>query len=141
MADIVSREQRSRMMGRIGGKDTGPELSVRRILRSLRVGYRLHVSGLPGHPDIVMKGRQKIIEVRGCFWHRHPGCPKAYTPKSNKAFWKSKFTRNVARDRKNARELQNSGWDVLTVWECETSDTKLLSVRVRKFLSDRGKPA
>lgn len=141
MADIVSREKRSRMMGTIGGKDTGPELCVRRTLRSLGVGYRLHVAGLPGRPDIVMKGRRKIIEVRGCFWHRHPGCGKAYTPKSNMTFWTTKFARNVERDRRNENELQNSGWDILTVWECETTDTKLLAVRVRKFLRDRGQPA
>ncbi|WP_147078818.1 very short patch repair endonuclease [Methylobacterium haplocladii] len=90
MTDRISKERRSRNMGAVRGKDTGPEIAVRRALRSLGVGYRLHVRGLPGRPDIVMAGRRTVIEVRGCFWHRHPGCRFAYSPRSRIEFWQSK---------------------------------------------------
>jgi DNA mismatch endonuclease, patch repair protein len=106
-------------MARIRGRDTQPELVVRHILRSLGVGYRLHVATLPGRPDIVMIGRRQIIEVRGCFWHRHRGCRFAYRPKSNLTFWRTKFRSNVARDRRNAEQLKAGGWKVLIIWECE----------------------
>ena len=133
MVDTVSREKRSRMMAGIGGRNTKPELVVRRALRNLGIGYRLHLGTLPGRPDIVMAGRRKIIEVRGCFWHRHSGCRFAYTPKSNKPFWEAKFAKNMARDQRNERQLQGSGWDVLIVWECETFNGKLLERRLRAF--------
>jgi len=126
--------ERSRM-SRVGQRDTKPEIHVRRALRTLGVGYRLHVANLPGRPDIVMKGRKKIIEVRGCFWHRHLACPRASTPKTNKGFWKDKFARNVARDARNEAALEADGWDVLTIWECETANTPELIERVRSFLN------
>ncbi|MGO4705864.1 very short patch repair endonuclease [Microvirga sp. 2MCAF38] len=134
MIDIVPPATRSRMMSAIRGRNTKPELVVRRLLRELGIGYRLHVRDLPGRPDIVMKGRKKIIEVRGCFWHRHPGCRFAYMPKSRIDFWERKFASNVERDRRNDMALQNSGWDVLTIWECETADAKVLRQRVEGFL-------
>lgn len=138
MADTVTKERRSQNMARIKGRNTGPELAVRRVLRDLGLGYRLHVATLPGRPDVVMKGRRKIIEVRGCFWHRHPGCKFAYTPKSNVSFWSRKFASNVARDERNKAALQNSGWDVLVVWECEANDAKLLQRHVRLFIRRKG---
>ena len=122
------------MMAGIRGRNTQPELVVRRILRSLGVGYRLHVATLPGRPDIVIVGRHKIIEVRGCFWHRHRGCRFAYMPKSNRTFWRTKFKANVARDRRNARQLKAGGWQVLTIWECETAAAKVLQQRLRAFI-------
>jgi DNA mismatch endonuclease (patch repair protein) len=112
-------------MARIKGRNTQPEIVVRKALRLLGVGYRLHVKALPGRPDIVMRGRGKIIEVRGCFWHRHPHCEFAYTPKSNQAFWEAKFKGNVRRDKQNLSALQNSGWNVLVIWECETKTLML----------------
>ncbi|MDI4666581.1 very short patch repair endonuclease [Xanthobacter autotrophicus] len=134
MADIVTPQVRSRMMSGIRGADTRPEMAVRRALRNLGVGYRLHVKDLPGRPDIVMKGRRKIVEVMGCYWHRHPGCPKATTPSSNTEFWNRKFASNVARDARNLTELEGSGWSVLRVWECETGDATLLQKRIAQFL-------
>lgn len=134
MVDTVSPATRSQMMRAIRGRNTQPELAVRKVIRELGVGYRLHVKGLPGCPDIVMKGRRKIVEVRGCFWHRHPGCRLAYTPKSRTEFWGSKFATNVARDHRNDRALEDSGWGVLTIWECETGDAKLLRDRLAEFL-------
>jgi DNA mismatch endonuclease, patch repair protein len=137
--DIVSRTTRSRMMAGIRGRNTKPELVVRRTLRSLGVGYRLHVASLPGRPDIVMFGRRKIIEVRGCFWHRHAGCRFAYTPKSNLTFWRTKFRSNVVRDRQNVKELKASGWQVLTIWECETAAGKVLRQRLRGFINSKNR--
>jgi DNA mismatch endonuclease, patch repair protein len=139
MVDIVSERQRSRMMARITARDTKPELAVRKLLRELGVGYRLHVAALSGKPDIVMWGRRKIIEVRGCFWHRHRGCPYAYTPKSNVAFWEKKFASNVSRDRRNETALRNSGWRVLTIWECQTTDVTVLARWLGQFLAHKGR--
>jgi DNA mismatch endonuclease, patch repair protein len=139
LIDLLSRHQRSLNMARITGRNTQPELAVRKALRGLGIGYRLHVRSLPGTPDIVMKGRQKIIEVRGCFWHRHPGCKYAYMPKSNIGFWNKKFASNVARDQKNEATLQNGGWDTLVVWECEVNDCKVLQRRLSSFIRRKGK--
>jgi DNA mismatch endonuclease (patch repair protein) len=138
MVDIVSERHRSRIMGRIAARNTKPELVVRKVLRELGIGYRLHVAALPGRPDIVMWGRRKIVEVRGCFWHRHQGCPYAYSPKSNVPFWEAKFASNVRRDRRNDTTLRNSGWNVLTVWECETRDITVLVRRLKRFLKHGG---
>jgi DNA mismatch endonuclease (patch repair protein) len=127
------------MMAAIRSRNTTPELQVRKVLRSLGVGYWLHVSSLPGRPDIVMRGRRRVIEVRGCFWHRHENCKFAYTPKSNVDFWIQKFSSNVDRDRRNEAALIASGWRVLTVWECEAADPKVLRSRIEEFLAARSK--
>ncbi|WP_283807075.1 very short patch repair endonuclease [Bradyrhizobium sp. Ghvi] len=136
--DKLTPEKRSQNMARIRGRNTGPELAVRKVLHALGVGYRLHVRGLPGRPDIVMQGRRKIIEVRGCFWHRHSGCQFAYMPKSNHLFWQAKFQGNVDRDERNLSALQNSGWDVLVVWECETNKVNVLKRRLESFVRGKG---
>jgi DNA mismatch endonuclease (patch repair protein) len=132
--DKLAPSRRSWNMSRIRGRNTTPELAVRKLLRKMGVGYRLHVRSLPGRPDIVMRGRKRIIEVRGCFWHRHRGCRFAYTPKSNGEFWAAKFAANVKRDRRNASSLRRSGWKVLGVWECETADVTVLAGRIDRFL-------
>ncbi|MFD1303663.1 very short patch repair endonuclease [Methylobacterium marchantiae] len=134
MIDTLTPEARSRNMSRIRGKNTKPELVVRRILRSTGVGYRLHVKALPGCPDIVMAGRRRIIEVRGCFWHRHPGCRFAYEPKTRQEFWNTKLEANVARDRQNEAILSEKGWHVLVIWECEIRDLGALRERISCFL-------
>ncbi|MGP0059734.1 MAG: very short patch repair endonuclease [Beijerinckiaceae bacterium] len=132
--DRISAERRSANMAAIRGKDTAPERAVRSVLRNLGVGYRLHVRGLPGRPDIVMKGRRKVIFVHGCFWHRHEGCRFAYQPKSRAAFWADKFARTVARDLRSVAALAADGWDVLIIWECESHDTMVLRKRIISFL-------
>ena len=132
--DRITPLRRSANMAAICNRDTTPELAVRKILRSLRIGYRLHVGGLPGRPDIVMKGRRSIILVHGCFWHRHERCRFAYKPKSRCDFWTDKFARTVARDRRNLRVLRESGWRVLVIWECETADATLTKCRITSFL-------
>jgi DNA mismatch endonuclease (patch repair protein) len=134
MADRLSPEQRSANMAAIRGRDTGPEIIVRRLLSDIGVRYRLHVAGLPGRPDIVMHNRRKIIEVRGCFWHQHKGCQFAYKPKSHTQFWRKKFRRNVERDHENENKLKDLGYRLLVVWECETADTRALRARLKKFL-------
>jgi DNA mismatch endonuclease (patch repair protein) len=136
VADTMTPEMRSRVMRAIQGKNTTPELAVRRILTSIGIGYRLHVKALPGSPDIVMKGRKKIIEVRGCFWHRHEGCKRACTPASNKHYWEPKFAATVARDNRNEVALINGGWKLLTIWECEADDTMLLCRRITEFIGE-----
>lgn len=118
MADIVNSQTRSRMMARIRGKDTKPELALRRALHALGFRYRLHVKGLPGKPDIVMPKYNAVIFVHGCFWHRHRGCRHATTPLTRQDFWTAKFDNNVARDIVVRSALAKAGWRVATVWEC-----------------------
>jgi DNA mismatch endonuclease (patch repair protein) len=118
MTDVFTPEKRSAVMRRVKGKDTSPELAVRRILRTAGIGYRLGGAGLPGRPDIVMKGRRTVVLVHGCFWHGHD-CPRgARQPKANANYWVAKIDRNRARDLTNAQALQAAGWRVITVWEC-----------------------
>jgi DNA mismatch endonuclease (patch repair protein) len=123
-------------MRRIRGKDSAPELVVRGLLHKLGYRYRLHRKDLPGRPDIVFTTRRKVIFVHGCFWHRHPDCKFAYNPKTRLDFWSTKFRQNVERDNRATTALMASGWSVLVVWECETADAKLLTIRLRAFLGD-----
>lgn len=123
-------------MGRIRAKDTRPELAVRRVLHSLGYRYRLHRRDLPGSPDISFLGRKKVIFVHGCFWHRHVGCRRTTTPKTRTDFWEEKFARNVARDQMNLTDLHELGWQVMVVWECETTNLDALARRLTQFLDD-----
>lgn len=117
--DVFTPEQRSAVMRRVRGRDTRPELAVRRILRAAGIGYRLGGAGLPGRPDVVMKGRRMVVFVHGCFWHGHD-CPRgARQPKANAAYWIAKVERNRTRDASAQAALQAAGWRVVTVWECE----------------------
>ena len=121
-------------MARIRGKDTKPEMLVRRLTHGLGYRYRLHGRKLPGKPDLVFSSRKKVIFVHGCFWHRHVDCRLAYEPKSNVEFWQAKFASNVKRDREVAASLKACGWKVLVIWECETKDVSLLQQRITTFL-------
>ena len=117
--DVFSPEKRSAVMRRVKGRDTGPERAVRRILRAAGIGYRLGGQGLPGRPDVVMKGRRTALFVHGCFWHGHD-CPRgARKPKANADYWLAKIARNRARDDRAVAELEAAGWRVLSVWDCE----------------------
>jgi DNA mismatch endonuclease (patch repair protein) len=107
-------------MARVRGRDTKPELIVRKALWRAGIRYRLHVRGLPGRPDIVIAKARLVIFVHGCFWHRHDGCGGNRTPKSNVIFWETKLAANVVRDASNEALLRAAGWRVLVVWECET---------------------
>jgi len=118
MADTVDKATRSRMMAGIRGKNTKPEKAIRSALHSAGFRYRVHVTGLPGKPDIVFPKYKAVIFVNGCFWHRHPDCWWSTTPSTNTAFWIEKFAQNVARDTRNIADLKKMGWRVAIVWEC-----------------------
>ncbi|WP_316897224.1 very short patch repair endonuclease [Pseudodesulfovibrio indicus] len=125
MADIVDSKTRSRMMSGIKGKNTKPEMLVRRHLHRKGLRFRLHRKDLPGKPDLIFPGRMIALFVHGCFWHRHEGCPKATTPSTNSRFWEKKFSGNVSRDKRVKDELEQLGWKVLVIWECQLSTEKL----------------
>ena len=117
MTDIVDRQTRSRMMSGIKGSNTKPELLIRKALHKRGFRYRLHSKNLAGKPDIVLPKYKAVIFVNGCFWHKHD-CHLFRWPKSRTEFWKKKITGNVKRDNRNARQLEEQGWRILTVWEC-----------------------
>ena len=119
MADVLTSEQRSRCMAAIKGKDTKPEMIVRKYLFSRGLRYRLHVKKLPGSPDIVLPKYKTVIFVDGCFWHGHEGCRHYRLPKTNTDFWRTKIERNISRDIRTEAELTLLGWSVIRVWECE----------------------
>jgi DNA mismatch endonuclease (patch repair protein) len=132
--DRLDSKRRSENMRHIGPKDTTPEMCVRRLVHALGFRYRLHGPDLPGKPDLVFPSRKKVIFVNGCFWHRHPGCPYAYTPKSRVEFWTTKLDGNHKRDLRNLEILEEQGWKALTVWECETRDVERVNRVLRRFL-------
>ena len=119
MADTMTPEERSRCMAAIKGKDTKPEMIVRKYLFSRGRRYRVQGKKLPGRPDIVLAKYKTVVFVDGCFWHGHEGCRYFRMPKSNVEFWQSKIERNVARDARNEAELTAMGWRVIRVWECD----------------------
>ncbi|WP_082007546.1 very short patch repair endonuclease [Tepidimonas taiwanensis] len=133
-SDVLTPEQRSRCMSRIRGKDTSPELIVRSLVSSMGYRYRLHDKRLPGSPDLVFKGRRKIIFVHGCFWHMHDCRYGQVKPKANAAFWEDKRIRNTLRDQRNIASLKSDGWAVLVIWECETKNTATLTKKIIEFL-------
>lgn len=121
-------------MSRVRGKDTKPEMRVRRLIFSLGYRYRLHDARLPGKPDLVFAGRGKVIFVHGCFWHQHDGCALARLPKSRTGFWTRKFAGNKERDARNMAALRALGWRVLVLWECGLADEPALRRRIKRFL-------
>lgn len=124
MADVVHRATRSRMMSAIRGRDTSPELEVRRLLHREGLRFRLHAA-LPGKPDLVFPKYEAVVFVHGCFWHRHPNCRYATTPASNQEFWQAKFNANVARDKRVVARLRREGWRVFTVWACRITEGRM----------------
>lgn len=119
MTDILSKEQRSKLMSKVRSQDTKPEWILRCGLHRLGFRYRLKNNQLSGSPDLAFPKYHAAVFVHGCYWHRHPGCKDASTPKSNIDFWERKFAENVERDSRIIRELENLGWRILVVWECE----------------------
>ena len=136
MADVVDAATRSRMMSGIRGRDTKPELAVRRAAHALGARFRLHRRDLPGTPDLVFPSKRKAVLVHGCFWHQHPGCRLAARPKSRPDYWLPKLARNVERDTETLRGLEEAGWEPLVIWECETKDPAKLDFILRRFLPD-----
>jgi DNA mismatch endonuclease, patch repair protein len=135
--DIMSPAKRSALMARIRGRDTGPELAVRRILHAMGYRFRLHARDLPGRPDIVLRSRSTVVFVHGCFWHRHD-CGLAYTPRTRHDFWQRKFNQNVERDRQAKRKLEAAGWRVVVVWECQLDRPSALTARLAAILGPVG---
>jgi DNA mismatch endonuclease (patch repair protein) len=113
-------------MGRIRGKNTTPEMVVRRAAHRLGLRFRIHLRDMPGTPDIVLRKHGLAIFVHGCFWHRHEGCRRCTTPKTRTEFWNEKFRKNVERDQRDADALRQLGWKVLIIWECQTKSPKAL---------------
>lgn len=134
MTDKLSEKQRSANMRAVRGRDTKPELCVRKLANSLGYRFRLHRRDLPGNPDLVFVSRRKVIFVHGCFWHQHDGCKRATLPQTHAAFWRKKLKGNAVRDAEIAGRLNREGWGVLTVWECEVRDTDALKARLSAFL-------
>jgi DNA mismatch endonuclease (patch repair protein) len=140
MADRLTPEARSALMSRIRGKDTKPELAVRRMLHAMGYRFRLHRKDLPGRPDIVFPGRRKVIFVHGCFWHGHEGCRFATRPSTRADFWAAKIDGNRARDARNLASLRDAGWETELLWECEIEgDHGTLAARVSAFLGAAGR--
>lgn len=136
MANEHVDEVVSRRMSRVRGKDTAPEMVVRRALHGMGYRYRLHDKKLPGRPDVVFHGRKKAIFVNGCFWHFHENCPGCRLPKSRREFWMPKLEENRRRDERALTAMKEAGWDTLVVWECEMRDVDALKKRLRAFLEE-----
>lgn len=144
MIDRLTPQERSEVMRRIRGKHTKPELLVRSLVHRLGYRFRLHRRDLPGKPDLVFPTRKKVIFVNGCFWHYHddPDCKRARLPKSNQEFWTPKLQGNRERDKQNQARLNELGWEVLVIWECQIprKDPELLRQQIRLFLEQHPKP-
>src|SRR3984893_14233474 len=124
MVDSISSARRSENMRRIKSKGMKPEIAVHQAVHRMGYRFRLHVAGLPGRPDMVFPRLGKIIEVRGCFWHQHPGCIDASTPKTRPEYWGPKLAKNQERDKRNGKELRRMGWKILCIWECDVNDKR-----------------
>lgn len=133
-----SASHRSWVMGRVGGKNTGPEMRVRSMMHRAGYRFRLHVRDLPGSPDIVLPRYKTAVFVNGCFWHRHANCRYATTPKTNMLYWERKFERNVARDKACHAVLREHGWAVVVIWECQTRHKERLSQLIISVLPMHG---
>ena len=138
MADTLTAAERSQRMKLVRGKNTMPELLVRRLVHAMGFRYSLHRRDLPGCPDLVFTRFSKVIFVHGCFWHRHPSsrCRLARLPKSRLDFWAPKLESNRVRDEKSKRALRSLGWKILVVWECQLSDKEQLKNKIWRFLED-----
>lgn len=135
MADHVPTEKRSEIMRAVRGKDTRPERLVRSAAHRLGLRFRLHDPWLPGRPDMVLRRWKTVIFINGCYWHRHRGCRKATTPKSNVEFWEAKFAGNQKRDQRNYRQLAKLGWRVVVLWQCEVESIDEAMARLRALFA------
>ncbi|MDR0332435.1 MAG: DNA mismatch endonuclease Vsr [Dysgonamonadaceae bacterium] len=133
MPDIYSKQKRSEIMSHISGKETKPEIMVRKFLFVNGFRFRKNVKDLPGKPDIVLPKYKTVIFIHGCFWHGHT-CKRGALPETNIDFWKTKIGGNTERDKKNITELQNQGWKVIVIWQCEIRNVELQNERLSKLL-------
>ncbi|MFN4201852.1 MAG: very short patch repair endonuclease [Tabrizicola sp.] len=134
MTDRLTPEARSANMARIRGKDTGPEIAVRKALHAAGFRFRLHRRDLPGTPDIVLPGLRTVVFVHGCYWHRHEGCRNATLPGTRTDFWQAKFAATIERDARFTAALEVLGWKIVVIWECETQRADRLAEVIRERL-------
>lgn len=134
MPEKLNKQARSKLMSRVRGKNTSPEIRVRKFLHQRGFRFRLHRKDLPGKPDIVLPKFNLCIFVHGCFWHQHPGCKRATIPVNNSTFWLEKFSKNQSRDAIVSQELQKLGWQVLVIWECQTKSIDSLADIIKDIL-------
>src|SRR5436309_2128868 len=137
MRTVKDKEKRQSDMSRIKGKNTKPEILVRKFLFANGFRFRIHVKDLPGKPDIVLPRYRTVIFVHGCFWHQHAGCIDCSNPKTNSKYWRPKLLANVRRDRKHRRRLRRTGWTPIVIWECQTRRQKELRDRLRRKLNPK----
>jgi DNA mismatch endonuclease (patch repair protein) len=133
-------EARRRVMQANKCRDTGPEMTVRRLLHRLGYRFRLHRRDLPGKPDLVFPSRKAVIQVHGCFWHQHAGCKDASMPRTRPEYWVPKLARNVERDQQNEARLAELGWRTLVLWECEIADADVIARMAEAFLGPARQP-
>ena len=136
IADIYSKEKRSEVMSKIRGKETKPEILVRKYLFSKGFRYRINDKRYPGKPDIVLPKYHTIIFIHGCFWHGHENCKAAKLPETNTDFWKKKISDNIIRDRKNIGKLRGEGWKVIIIWLCEIKNKNVRENRMKRLISE-----
>lgn len=134
MTDVFNKEKRSRIMSRVKGRDTKPEIMVRSLVHRMGFRFRIHRSDLPGKPDMVLPRHGKIIFVHGCFWHGHKGCPRSKRPTTNMDFWNKKLDVNIKRDKVFQGKLRSGGWKVMVIWQCETQRPEKLLRKFERFL-------
>ena len=136
ITDIYSKEKRSKVMAKIRGRETKPEILVRKYLFSKGVRYRLHDEKLPGKPDIVLPKYHTAIFIHGCFWHGHPDCKKSKLPATNTGFWEKKISGNIKRDKRNVEELKSEGLNVIVVWGCEIASKADREERLKQLIEE-----
>jgi DNA mismatch endonuclease, patch repair protein len=134
VTDTFSKARRSWVMSRIRGTDTRPEMIVRSFLHRQGFRFRVHVTSLPGKPDIVLPKHNCVVFVHGCFWHHHKNCPRASMPASRRAFWMKKILGNAARDQFTIKQLRKMGWNIVVIWQCELRNPQLLGRRLASLL-------
>jgi DNA mismatch endonuclease (patch repair protein) len=136
--DIFDRKKRSEIMKKVSGKNTNPEITVRKLLHRMGYRFRLHPLNLPGKPDIVLPKYKKIILIHGCFWHGHEGCKRSQLPNTNRDFWRDKISKNKDRDKIVIEKLKRLGWSILIIWDCEIRKRNLadLEEKLEKFLQN-----
>lgn len=133
--DKINPEKRSWVMAQVRGFNTKPEKIIRSLLHRLGYRFRIHRKDLPGKPDIVLPKFRTVIFVHGCFWHSHPSCKHARIPETNEDYWLQKLNKNKIRDIQNKILLENNGWHVLIIWECELKNMELVQKRLINFFS------
>ncbi|MCE2613557.1 DNA mismatch endonuclease Vsr [Flavobacteriaceae bacterium D16] len=135
MTDIFSKKKRSSIMSKISGKETKPEILVRKFLFSNGFRYRKNVNGLSGKPDIVLSKYKSVVFVNGCFWHGH-NCKAGKLPSTKKEFWKTKIADTIKRDQKNYSDLSDLGWKVMVIWQCELKNKELKETRLSNLIKE-----